>query len=218
MRNASNTPSNTHFSTHSLWFVEIHMRSTKFIWDPHDLVGPMWILTNQRECVKKCVLKGVLLTFLYIYIFEYFQVMCVILLFLTWPRAWFDLGNMNNSCITIIMVPNTRVVLNILWVLGRGWEKGRNNGNFWAYFWLDALNAHSHSVFFFFLQFVFTLTHGFTGLFVVVNVLGCVFFIPLMHYIVVSPRYRFFCGLLVRQMPHRSCTFWVFLIYFLFWL
>jgi len=68
-RNASNTPSNTHFSTHSLWLVEIHMGSTKFIWDPHDLVGPMWILTNQRECVEKCVLEGVLLAFLYLQFF-----------------------------------------------------------------------------------------------------------------------------------------------------
>jgi len=42
------------------------MGSTKFIWDPHDLVGPMLILTNQRECVKKCVLKCVLLAFLVI--------------------------------------------------------------------------------------------------------------------------------------------------------
>jgi len=51
-------------STHSLWLVEIHMGPTKFIWDPHDLVGLMWILTNQRECVEKCVLEGVLLAFL----------------------------------------------------------------------------------------------------------------------------------------------------------
>jgi len=40
------------------------MEPTKFIWDPHDLVGPMWILTNQKECVGKCVLECVLLTFL----------------------------------------------------------------------------------------------------------------------------------------------------------
>jgi len=31
------------------------MELTKFIWDPHDLVGLMSILTNQRVCVKKCV-------------------------------------------------------------------------------------------------------------------------------------------------------------------
>jgi len=60
MRNASNT----HFSTHSLWLVKIHMGPTKFIWDLHDLVGLMWILTNQRECVGKCVLECVLLAFL----------------------------------------------------------------------------------------------------------------------------------------------------------
>jgi len=29
-----------------------------------NLVGPTWILTNRKECVKKCVLKGVLLAFL----------------------------------------------------------------------------------------------------------------------------------------------------------
>ena len=54
----------THTFQHSLWLVKIHMGPTKFTWDPHDLVGPMWILTNQRECVRKCVLKGVLLAFL----------------------------------------------------------------------------------------------------------------------------------------------------------
>jgi len=37
------------------------MGPTKYKWDPHDLVGPMWILTNQKECV----LEGVLLTFLF---------------------------------------------------------------------------------------------------------------------------------------------------------
>jgi len=63
-RNASDTHTNTHFSTHSIWLVKIHMGPTKFIWDPHALVGPMWILTNQRECVEKCVLECVLLTFL----------------------------------------------------------------------------------------------------------------------------------------------------------
>ena len=63
-RNASNTPSNTYFSTHSLWLVEIHIGPTKFIWDLHDLVRPMWIWTNQRECVENCVLEGMLLAFL----------------------------------------------------------------------------------------------------------------------------------------------------------
>jgi len=42
------------------------MGPTKYKWDPHDLVGLMWILTNQRECVEKCVLEGVLLAFLMI--------------------------------------------------------------------------------------------------------------------------------------------------------
>ena len=64
MRNVSNTSSNTYFSTHSLWLIKIHMGPTKFTWDPHDLVGPVWILTNQRECVEKYVLEGVLLAFL----------------------------------------------------------------------------------------------------------------------------------------------------------
>jgi len=40
------------------------MKPTKFIWDPHDLVRPMLILTNQKECVEKCELKYVLLAFL----------------------------------------------------------------------------------------------------------------------------------------------------------
>ena len=42
------------------------MGPTKVIWDPHDLVGLMRVLTNQRECVEKCVLEGVLLAFLLI--------------------------------------------------------------------------------------------------------------------------------------------------------
>ena len=40
------------------------MRPTKYKWDPYDLVGLMWILTNQRKCVEKCVLECVLLAFL----------------------------------------------------------------------------------------------------------------------------------------------------------
>jgi len=40
------------------------MGPTKYKWDPHDLVGLMWILTNQSEYVEKCVLEGVLLAFL----------------------------------------------------------------------------------------------------------------------------------------------------------
>jgi len=63
-RNASNTPSNTHFSTHSLWLVKFHMRPIKFIWDSHALVRPMWILINQKKCVEKCVLECVSLVFL----------------------------------------------------------------------------------------------------------------------------------------------------------
>jgi len=64
MRNASNTPSNTHFSTHSFWLVKIHMGPTKSCGSHINLVGPMWILTNQRGCIEKCVLEDVLLAFL----------------------------------------------------------------------------------------------------------------------------------------------------------
>jgi len=31
--------------------------------DPHDLVGSVLISTNQKECVEKCMLECVLLTF-----------------------------------------------------------------------------------------------------------------------------------------------------------
>jgi len=64
MRNASNTHSNTHFSTRSLWLVKIHMGPTKACGSHINLVGSMWILTNQIECIKKCVLECVLLAFL----------------------------------------------------------------------------------------------------------------------------------------------------------
>ena len=67
MRNASNTHSNTHFSTHSLWLVKIHMGPTKSCGSHINLVGPMWILTNQRKCVEKYVLECVLLAFLLLY-------------------------------------------------------------------------------------------------------------------------------------------------------
>jgi len=30
--------------------VKIHMDLTKFIWDPHDLVWPVWVVTNKRVC------------------------------------------------------------------------------------------------------------------------------------------------------------------------
>jgi hypothetical protein len=42
----------THIFQHSFWLVKIHMGPTKFIWDPHDLVRLVWILTNHRECVN----------------------------------------------------------------------------------------------------------------------------------------------------------------------
>jgi len=62
-RNASNTHSNTHFSTHFFWLVKINTGPIKSCGSHMNLVGPMWILTNQRECVEKCVLEGVLLAF-----------------------------------------------------------------------------------------------------------------------------------------------------------
>jgi len=63
-RNTSNTSSNTHFSTHSFWLVKIYIGSTKLCGFHMNLVGFIWISTNQRECVKKCVLECVLLAFL----------------------------------------------------------------------------------------------------------------------------------------------------------
>jgi len=33
------------------------MRPTKYKWDTRDLVGLMWILTNQRGCVRMCVVS-----------------------------------------------------------------------------------------------------------------------------------------------------------------
>ena len=52
-----------HILTHT--FQHIHMGPTKSCGSHIHLVGPMWILTNQRECVEKYVLKCVLLAFLY---------------------------------------------------------------------------------------------------------------------------------------------------------
>jgi len=42
------------------------MSPTKLIWNPHDLVGLMWILTNQKECVEKRVRMCVASISLYI--------------------------------------------------------------------------------------------------------------------------------------------------------
>jgi len=60
LKNASNISS----YTHSLWLVKIHMDPTKSCGSYILFVGPMWILTNQKKCVEKCVLEGVLLAFL----------------------------------------------------------------------------------------------------------------------------------------------------------
>jgi len=62
--NASNTLSNTQFSTYSFWMVKIHMSLTKSHGSQINLVDSMWILTNQNECVEKCVLECILLEFL----------------------------------------------------------------------------------------------------------------------------------------------------------
>jgi len=53
-RNVSNTLSNTHFSTHFISLVKIHIGPTKSIWDPHNLMGPMRFLS-----IKESVLKSV---------------------------------------------------------------------------------------------------------------------------------------------------------------
>jgi hypothetical protein len=74
-RNASNTYVNTHFSTYSLWLVKFHMGPTKFIRVPHDFVGPMWILINQRGCIEKCVL----LAFLLEYMLPFYSSMSILL-------------------------------------------------------------------------------------------------------------------------------------------
>jgi len=60
--NANNTHFNTYLLTHFCWLVKIHMNSTKLCGSYLNLVGLMWILTNQRECVKKYVLEGVCIT------------------------------------------------------------------------------------------------------------------------------------------------------------
>lgn len=57
----------TLFFQHSLLLGSIHVGSTKFKWDLHELmrpiskiVKPTWISTNKRECVGKIVLESVL--------------------------------------------------------------------------------------------------------------------------------------------------------------
>jgi len=58
----------THILTHT--FQRALFDRSKFIWDPPNLYGThmIWwdtcVLTNQRECVEKFVIKRVLLTFL----------------------------------------------------------------------------------------------------------------------------------------------------------
>ena len=55
----------THILTHSLWLIKIHMSFTKLCGTHIILVGPMRIWTNQKVYVEMCVLKYVLLTFLF---------------------------------------------------------------------------------------------------------------------------------------------------------
>jgi len=40
-----------HYCKHALLLIKIHVRPAKYMWDLHDLVGPMWISSNQRVCV-----------------------------------------------------------------------------------------------------------------------------------------------------------------------
>jgi len=51
----------THIWTHSLLLVKIHMCPTKSYGTRINLVVLMWVLTNQRESVEKCVLLAFLL-------------------------------------------------------------------------------------------------------------------------------------------------------------
>jgi len=46
------------------WVPPNHVGLTKSCESHINLVDPICILTNQRECVEKCVLEGVLLAFL----------------------------------------------------------------------------------------------------------------------------------------------------------
>jgi len=58
MRSGKIALSNTHFSTHYIWFV---IKSTQFAksYESHiHLMRPIWILINQNECVGKCVLNS----------------------------------------------------------------------------------------------------------------------------------------------------------------
>jgi len=62
LRNAIDTCFNIQFSTHSFWLIKIHMRPTKFMWDPHNLTGLVWILIIQKECIEKIHVKMCVVT------------------------------------------------------------------------------------------------------------------------------------------------------------
>ena len=57
---------NIYFSTHSFWLVKIHIGPTKSCGSHVNLIGPMWILTNQKECIEKYVLEYMLLAFAFL--------------------------------------------------------------------------------------------------------------------------------------------------------
>jgi hypothetical protein len=73
MRNTNNTHFNTYFSTHSLSLVKIYTCPTKTYGSHRYLVGSMWILTNQKECIQKYVLKYVLLPFIAWHLLSFIQ-------------------------------------------------------------------------------------------------------------------------------------------------
>ena len=101
LRNASNTSSNTHFSTHSLWLVKVYMGPTKSCGSHINLMGPMWILTNQIECVEKCVLEGVLLAFL-----------IIVLLGLDFFRyVWYTYTSIYLASLSLVLSPDFFVLL-----------------------------------------------------------------------------------------------------------
>jgi len=49
-----------HILTYILWLIKIHMGPTKSCGFHVNLVGLMWILTDQKECIKKCMLLAFL--------------------------------------------------------------------------------------------------------------------------------------------------------------
>jgi len=49
------------------------------MWVPYKFGGSIWILTNQKKCIEKCVLKYILLAFLlteYASFYKQFKMAC----------------------------------------------------------------------------------------------------------------------------------------------